>query len=159
MPPGTYYYPVMRVTDEEYYAEGPYRINVTGTALPLPICGDNVVNQASEECDGTDDTACPGQCRADCTCPPPPTCGDNVVNQAGEECDGTDDTACPGRCQADCTCPPVGAIPAASAWGLITMTLLLLAGARVYFRRRSGLGNDVIQGPTTLPDGHPRPSS
>lgn len=173
VPPGTYYYAVMRVTDEGTYAEGPYQINVTGTALPLPTCGDNVVNQAIEECDGTDDTACPGQCRADCTCPPsptcgdnvvnqaseacdgtddgacpgecradctcppPPTCGDNVVNQAGEECDGTDGGACPGRCQADCTCPPVGAIPAASAWGLITMTLLLLAGARVYFRRRS----------------------
>lgn len=28
------------------------------------ICGDNRVNQPSEECDGIDDTACPGQCGA-----------------------------------------------------------------------------------------------
>ena len=26
------------------------------------LCGDNVVNNLNEECDGTDDTACPGQC-------------------------------------------------------------------------------------------------
>jgi hypothetical protein len=26
------------------------------------VCGDNVVNQLDEECDGTDDSACPGQC-------------------------------------------------------------------------------------------------
>jgi hypothetical protein len=72
-----------------------------------PICGDNVVNQPSEQCDGTDDAACPGLCQVDCTCgTPPPVCGDNVVNQPGEECDGTDDTACPGLCQVDCTCGP-----------------------------------------------------
>ncbi|MCH8243840.1 MAG: hypothetical protein IH897_14690, partial [Planctomycetes bacterium] len=34
-----------------------------------PICGDNIVNLPGEECDGTDDAACPGQCQADCTCP------------------------------------------------------------------------------------------
>jgi len=33
-----------------------------------PICGDNAVNQASEVCDGTDDTACPGQCSSLCQC-------------------------------------------------------------------------------------------
>ena len=34
-----------------------------------PVCGDYIVNQPGEECDGTDDAACPGQCQADCTCP------------------------------------------------------------------------------------------
>jgi cysteine-rich repeat protein len=33
-----------------------------------PVCGDNVVNPP-EECDGAADTACPGLCAADCTCP------------------------------------------------------------------------------------------
>ncbi len=40
---------------------------------PAAVCGDNQVNQASEQCDGTASTACPGQCRADCTCPAPAT--------------------------------------------------------------------------------------
>jgi cysteine-rich repeat protein len=38
----------------------------TGTA---GVCGDNVVNQAAEECDGSDDLVCPGLCLPDCTCP------------------------------------------------------------------------------------------
>jgi hypothetical protein len=34
-----------------------------------PVCGDHVVDQPAEECDGPDDTLCPGLCAADCTCP------------------------------------------------------------------------------------------
>jgi len=34
------------------------------------FCGNSVVEQPSEDCDGSQDTACPGKCRADCTCPP-----------------------------------------------------------------------------------------
>ena len=64
------------------------------------------MNQSSEACDGTDDAACPGRCRPDCTCAPAPTCGDNAVNQATESCDGSDDATCPGRCLPDCTCAP-----------------------------------------------------
>ncbi|TMA57793.1 MAG: DNRLRE domain-containing protein, partial [Deltaproteobacteria bacterium] len=94
-------------------------VGVDGTAhFACPVCGDNKVNQASEQCDGTDsvlcpgacdgtaDAACPGRCQPDCTCAPAPVCGDNVVNQASEQCDGTDSVLCPGACQADCTCPP-----------------------------------------------------
>jgi len=82
-------------------------VGVDGTAhFACPVCGDNKVNQASEQCDGTDSALCPGACRANCTCPPAPVCGDNVVNQASEQCDGTADAACPGRCRADCTCAP-----------------------------------------------------
>ena len=40
-----------------------------GPLPPAPICGDNVVNQPSEQCDGTDAAACPGQCLPGCTCP------------------------------------------------------------------------------------------
>ncbi len=98
------------------------------------VCGNGIV-EAAEVCDAADDAACPGACLANCACP---VCGDNVVNQEGEECDGTDDAACPGNCTANCACPvPVGVIPAASAWGLMALTLLLLAGAKIYFGRRS----------------------
>ena len=36
---------------------------------PPPACGDNRLNQPTEECDGKDAHTCPGTCRADCTCP------------------------------------------------------------------------------------------
>jgi hypothetical protein len=36
--------------------------------LPATVCGDNVV-EGTEQCDGTDASACPGQCQSDCTCP------------------------------------------------------------------------------------------
>jgi len=91
-------------------------VGVDGTAhFACPVCGDNKVNRATEQCDGTDSVLCPGACRADCTCPPPPAppvCGDNMVNQASEQCDGTDSAACPGACRADCTCPPPPPAPA-----------------------------------------------
>ncbi len=32
------------------------------------VCSNNV-REAAEECDGTDDSACPGQCASNCTCP------------------------------------------------------------------------------------------
>src|SRR5207237_1033844 len=76
----------------------PGRCQPDCTCAPAPVCGDNAVNQASEQCDGTADSACPGRCRADCTCAPAPVCGDNVVNQAREACDGADDSARRGRC-------------------------------------------------------------
>jgi hypothetical protein len=66
------------------------------------VCGNNV-REGSEQCDGTDATACPGNCLANCTCPAQ-TCGNNV-REGTEQCDGTDATACPGNCQANCTCP------------------------------------------------------
>ena len=34
----------------------------------LPACGDGVAN-GTEQCDGTDDAACPGLCGSDCACP------------------------------------------------------------------------------------------
>jgi len=41
----------------------------TTLTCPLPVCGDNIINQPDEICDGTDDDACQGQCKQDCTCP------------------------------------------------------------------------------------------
>jgi hypothetical protein len=45
-----------------------------------PECGNNFQNPG-EECDGTDDDACPGGCQVDCLCPPPP-CNCCSVNPA-----------------------------------------------------------------------------
>ncbi len=75
-----------------------------------PTCGDDDVNQPGEQCDGSDDSACPGACLGSCVCA---VCGDGSVNAAGEQCDGTDDAACPGSCIATgdpnaCQCPVCG---------------------------------------------------
>ena len=37
------------------------------------VCGDNLKNDPSEQCDGTDDAACPGHCTPLCACPVPHT--------------------------------------------------------------------------------------
>jgi hypothetical protein len=66
------------------------------------VCGNGVTESPFEDCDGTDDTACPGQCVTEiCYCP---VCGNNLADP-GEQCDGFDDSACPGLCQSNCTCP------------------------------------------------------
>jgi len=75
------------------------------TDAPPPVCGNNV-RELTEQCDGSDDSACTGLCRSDCTCPAP-VCGNNVL-EAGEQCDGTSDAACPGLCQGNCMCPTPG---------------------------------------------------
>jgi len=75
---------------------------VKGDPPPPPRCGDSLVNQACEECDGADHAACAGPCAGDCTCAP--LCGDGLVNQATEECDGADDAACPDLCLSTCRC-------------------------------------------------------
>jgi len=60
------------------------------------VCGNNI-REGSEQCDGTDDAACPGGCIAaglpnECTCPSTCTGGE----QNGEfGCDCTSRTACP----------------------------------------------------------------
>ncbi len=70
-----------------------------------PICGDGVINQAWEECDPPDDSACMGEC-VECLCPEPPVCGDGKLDP-GEECDG-DAGDCAAGCREDCTCPKCG---------------------------------------------------
>ncbi len=83
----------------------------------VAVLGDGRCNGTSvalEECDGTDDAACPGACQPDCTCPPPttsttttalatttttlpaPICGDGEVT-GDEQCD--DDGDCCTECR------------------------------------------------------------
>lgn len=77
-------------------------------SLPLctgPSCGNSVL-EGTEECDGADDAACPGQCQLDCTCPSPSTCHNTIVDP-GEECEGkcTADSECAaGTCNPDGVC-------------------------------------------------------
>ena len=69
-------------------------------------CGDNATD-GSEECDGTDDVACPGQCLSNCTCPV--ACG-----ESGPACSG----ACPAgqSCgvASPCACGPANPTPCGS---------------------------------------------
>ncbi len=76
-----------------------------GTGAGSAVCGDNVV-QPGEQCDGTDDAACPGQCDSGCLCPP--VCGDNFV-QAGEQCDDGN-TVGGDCCSATCQFEPLGSV-------------------------------------------------
>jgi hypothetical protein len=66
-------------------------------------------------------TVTPGCCEADADCPQDEQCVDHY-------CD-LDDNTCKSREIDPC-------IPTMSQWGLIAMTLLLLAVAKVYFGRR-----------------------
>jgi cysteine-rich repeat protein len=80
-------------------------------------CGNDVVDPPLEECDGSSDGACPGQCVGpggplQCTCATGNTCGDGVL-QGGEECDPPGSITCPAgspagaflACSSQCTCP------------------------------------------------------
>ncbi|MEK6871512.1 MAG: S8 family serine peptidase [Nanoarchaeota archaeon] len=55
-----------------------------------PICGNNK-KEGIEQCDGSDDALCPGQCTAQCTCPAPkPQCGDGIDNDDDRLIDSLD---------------------------------------------------------------------
>ncbi len=75
---------------------------------PAQFCGDKIVNQVSEECDG-DASVCPGQtdvCLDDCTCVPARRrCGDGVLEPSfGEQCEIDADCAAGESCSSSCTC-------------------------------------------------------
>ncbi len=80
------------------------KFDTLGCSAP-PRCGDGVINQATEVCDGADlgGHTCTDagflsgtlSCNADCTlnaggCTGAPFCGDGVIDQATEECDKLD---------------------------------------------------------------------
>ena len=109
-----FYFIISNLTGYARYASANYTLSpgenssFDVTLTPTQVCGNND-RESPETCDGTDATACPGQCipagqQNQCTCPAVnQTCGNN--NREGNEiCDGTDDDACPGQCAA-CACP------------------------------------------------------
>jgi hypothetical protein len=75
-----------------------------------PTCGDGIVNQPDESCDGNDLGECAEglSCTDDCLCGSivkVPVCGDGIVDQ-GESCDGNDLGECAEGliCTKDCLC-------------------------------------------------------
>ena len=76
----------------------------------LPTCGDNFIS-GTEQCDGTDDAACPGECLSSCICPG--DCG-NGVAEIGEECDDGGNTSGDG-CRDDCVLEDASALCAGVA--------------------------------------------
>lgn len=66
------------------------------------FCGDGVVNQPSEECDGSSD------CTSGCVFA---FCGDGVVNQSAEQCDGSAGVRSGYRCSSGCILQPVDDAP------------------------------------------------
>ena len=125
-----------------------------------PVCGNGIVD-AGEECDGANDSACPGACLSNCTCGP--FCGDGVCGQGEDACNCSDDCGAPASNEVQgSTCddgqdndcdgltdsadPDCAAIPTVSAWGLVVMALLLLAGAKLYFNRRLAPWATIDQG-------------
>ncbi len=94
-------------------------------------CGDGVVD-TDEECDdGGESTTCDSNCTF-------AECGDGTLNTtAGEECDDGNtqpDDGCNATCQIE-----QEPIPTVSAWGMTALALSLLAGYKLYFRRRGAL--------------------
>lgn len=94
------------VDDVDIVSTGPPANDCNVNGVPdecdAPVCGNDCVEggvgSTAEECDGTDDSACPGECYPAghplaCTCF---SCGDGFVNP-GEDCDGGD------CCTANCT--------------------------------------------------------
>ena len=79
-------------------------------------------------------------------------CQDGVFCNGAEVCVSNACIAPGNPCQAGETCNEDNdvcvkeGIPTVSAWGLIIMTLLLLAGGKIYFRRRPATGETGSRG-------------
>ena len=66
-----------------------------------PVCGDDIVNQSSEQCDDGNTTSGDG-CSSTCQNEVDPVCGDDIVNQSSEQCDDGNTTSgdgCSSTCQ------------------------------------------------------------
>lgn len=81
---------------------GEYQITTTSFGGDPAVCGNDTL-ESGEQCDGSDDAACPGACNGSCSCPAP-VCGNDVV-ESGEQCDGSSAASCPtGICGPNCAC-------------------------------------------------------
>ncbi len=98
--------------DFTFLTPGPHVLSIDGVeeiiVVDDPICGDELKNQPTEECDALDgiDPTNPHQsCSAECKIVNTPFCGDNVVNN-GEACDGAQGSNGPlgtfDTCSVDC---------------------------------------------------------
>ncbi|MCH8881300.1 MAG: hypothetical protein IID34_15645 [Planctomycetes bacterium] len=71
------------------------------------LCGDGMVNQPWEECDGEDDAACPGECQSNCACSGPLNnrCEDRIPIFDGETIYDTIDATTDGLYHPGCSTP------------------------------------------------------
>jgi hypothetical protein len=102
------------------------------------VCGCGVPDDDTDH-DGTED--CIDGCPTDPNKTAPGICGCGVAETGDSDLDGYLDCVdqCPGV-DDDVFFPGcVGAIPTVNQWGLIVLGLLLLAGAKVYFGRRTSV--------------------
>ncbi len=140
-------------TSRRYGGDGSTCSTIDPPCEPPPVCGDNVVNQPFEECDGTDDVACPEQCQFNCTCPAGPVTGQccfsdgscEITTQSDCASEGGDFSAgrsCGGDSDGNGTDDACEGVPAASAWGMMILVLALLIGiaSKFGFRRRPTCG-------------------
>jgi glucose/arabinose dehydrogenase len=97
-----------------------FKIVPVNPPVPCSECGDNL-REGFEECDGTDDAACPGTCLEDCTCPyvtPSAEMGDDTCFDGGQDtgapCSTSDDCqvgeVCGNKSRYIAVSPPVPAI-------------------------------------------------
>jgi len=103
-------------------------------------CLDHFCDLATNTCVSA---AIPGCCDADVDCPVDEKCVDHFCDLTSNTCQSAQ---LPNCCSTSEDCPPnhncidnvcvSKKIPTVSQWGLITMVLLLLAGAKVYYGRR-----------------------
>ena len=100
------------------------------------VCGCGVSDVDSDG-DGTSD--CQDGCPDDPNKTAPGTCGCGVSEGVDSDGDGILDCVdqCPGVDDAVFFPGCQGAIPTVSEWGMVVLALLLLAGAKVYFGRRT----------------------
>lgn len=100
------------------------------------ICGCGTPDTDSDG-DGTPD--CQDQCPNDPNKVTPGICGCGVAETGDSDGDGVSDCVdqCPGVDDAVFFPGCQGAIPTVSEWGMVVLALLLLAGAKVYFGRRT----------------------
>ncbi|XOU94967.1 MAG: hypothetical protein ACNFW9_02755 [Candidatus Kerfeldbacteria bacterium] len=108
------------------YSAGP----VTAKTKVLPKCGDGIVNQDSEICDGTDGVSDNQLCTLECTIENLPYCGDGIVNQDSEICDGTDGVGDNQSCNAQCNL--LEYIPEITLVKTIESSVLTTNGSIVY---------------------------
>ncbi len=83
--------------------------------LLSPVCGDGLQGPG-QQCEGSDDDACPTFCSDLCVCDFPPVCGDGVA-ELPEECDDgatVDGDGCSADCQLEDASALCTGVPAAS---------------------------------------------
>jgi hypothetical protein len=101
----------------------PVTVTVGAPPPPGPRCGDNVVNQPTEQCDGTSSAACPGLCLANCTCCTTATTCAAQGKDCGTIPDGCGGTLTCGTCTAPQTCGGSGVANVCGGGSTATLTL------------------------------------